>query len=271
MLTDAKRRVRIAKLKHIEDKVSDFFSAEVGALGITGGEIRLAAGGDDLTVTSMFKAPTPLTSEQLGALVGETTGQWSDGIGEGCFDEAAERLGVTIDLCPDPSQVTVAVVDDGKTARAKSPKRMANEKLVAAARNGDLEGVKAALAAGTDLEAVDPKNKWTALFWSTCGATDGHTAVALFLTAAGADVNAKCSSSSPLMSEVRNVTKTSGSRRESLEVVKALLAAGADPNQTYVRDRVLTMAKNHVALRELLLAAGAIESNWVLREQGKYP
>jgi hypothetical protein len=267
-LADAKRLGRVAKLKYTEQKVSDYFGPKMAALEVTGGDIRLAAADSGLTVTSVFKAPRPLTAEQLALLVEETTGQWSDGIGEGCFDEAAERLGVEIDLCPDRSQVTVAVVDDGKPVRAKSPKRIANDKLVKAAQDGDLEGVQSALAAGADVDATDPKNKWTALFWSTCRGTEAHTAIALGLIAAGADVNAKCSSSTPLMSEVRTVV---GRSRTSLEVVQALLVAGADPNQTYVRDRVLTLAKDHPELRELLLAAGAIESNWVLREQGKYP
>lgn len=268
LLTDVKRLARVAKLKYTAEKVSDYFGPEVGALGITGGDIRLAAGDDGLTVTSVFKAPTPLTSEQLDALVRETTGQWSDGIGEGCFDEAANRLGVGIDLCPDSSRVTVAVVDDGKPARAKSAKRLANEKLCQAARTGDLPGVLEALAAGADLEATDPKNKWTALFWSTCGSGEGHIAVALHLIGAGADVNVKCSSSTPLRSAVSEIVQR---RTASLDVVKALLAAGADPNKTYVHNRVLTDAKDCPELRKVLLAAGAIESNWVLREQGKYP
>jgi hypothetical protein len=226
----------------------------------------LAAGDDGFTVTSTFKAPRPLTREELAKLVEETTGQWSDGIGEGCFDDAAARLGIGIDLCPDSSQVTCTVADDGKPVRGKSPKRLANEKLLAAARGGDLEGVRVALENGADLEATDPKNKWTPLFWSTTGVTDGHFAAALFLISTGANVNAKCSSSTPLRSAVGQVVQN---RTTSLAVVQALLAAGADPNRTYVYDRVLTDAKNHPALRAMLLAAGAIESQWVLREQAQ--
>ena len=267
-LSDARRLGRVARLKYTKEKIAAYFGPKMATLEITGGEIQLSAASGGVAVTSTFKAPRPLTPEELAELVKETTGQWSDGIGEGCFDEAAQRLRVGIDLCPDRSQVTVTAVDDGKPVRKKSPKRVANEKLVKSAQDGELEGAKAALAAGADADATDPKNRWTALFWSTCRPTEGHTAVALLLIAAGADVNAKCSSSTPLMSEVRGVV---GGGRTSLEVVRALLAAGADPNQTYVRDRVLTLAKDHLELREVLLAAGAIESNWVLREQGKYP
>jgi uncharacterized protein len=267
-LTDARRLSRVAQLKYTAEKVSDYFGEKMATLEVTGGGIRLAAVDGKVSVTSTFKGPRPLTPEELAELVNETTGQWSDGIGEGCFDDAAERLGVGIDLSAESSQVTVSVVDDGKPVRTKSPKRAANEKLVRASQDGDLEGVTSALAAGADVDAADPKNKWTALFWSTCRGTEGHTAVALCLIAAGADVNAKCSSSTPLMSEVRTVV---GRSRTSLEVVKDLLAAGADPNLTCVRDRVLTLAKDHPELREVLLAAGAIESNWVLRGQGKYP
>jgi uncharacterized protein len=261
-LTDAKRIAKVAKLKYTEEKVSEYVGAEVGALGVKGGDIRLSTGDSGLTVTSVFKAPAPLTAEQLQALVDETTGQWSDGIGEGCFDEDAAKLRVKIDLCPDRSQVTVGVVDDGKPVRTKSPKRIANEKLLAGARQGDLEAVKAALAAGADMEAIDTKNKWTALCWSTCQASEGHEAVSLFLIAAGADVDAKRCKSTPIRSAVRQIVL---GYKSSLAVVKALLAAGVDPNQTYARDRALTEARDHPELRSLLLAAGAIESDWVLR------
>jgi hypothetical protein len=270
-LSDAKRLGRVARLRYTEETVSDYFGPKTATLEVTGGDIRLAAADGGITVTSTFKSPRPLAPGELAELVKETIGQWSDGIGEGCFDEAAQRLGVGIDLCPDSSQVTASVVDDGKPVRAKSHKRVANEKLVKAAQDGDLEGVTSALAAGADVDATDPKNKWTALFWSTCRGAEGHTAVALCLIAAGANVNAKCSASTPLMSAARTVVGVANNPRASLEVVKALLAAGADPNQTYVRDRVLTLAKDHPELRQVLLAAGAIESNWVLREQGKYP
>src|SRR5262245_43511460 len=135
-LSDIRRLSRVSKLKFTGEKVSDYFGAKMATVEVTGGDIRLAAADGGITVTSTFKAPRPLTPEELAELVKETTGQWSDGIGEGCFDEAAERLGVGIDLCPDSSQVTVSVVDDGKPVRAKSPKRVANEKLVKAAQAG---------------------------------------------------------------------------------------------------------------------------------------
>ena len=266
-LTDPKRLGRIAKLKYNNETISEYFGPDLSDVGITGGDIRLASGEDGLTVTSTFKSPRPLTPEETALLVKEATGQWSDGIGEGCFDDVAGRLGVEIDLCPDRSRVAVTAVDDGKPVRAKSAKQAADERLLKASRAGDLEGVKAALAAGANLEARDKKMDFTPLHWSTWGGiTDGHTAVSLFLIAAGVNVNAKGNSSTPLENEVRRVAYDG---KSSLEVIRALLAAGADPNRTYRHDRVLTMAKNHPELREILLAAGAIESNWVLREQAK--
>jgi hypothetical protein len=108
---------------------------------------------------------------------------------------------------------------------------------------------------------------FTPLLWSTWGGTtEGHTAAALFLIAAGANVNAKGDASTPLENEVRRIAYDG---KTSLEVVRALLASGADPNRTYKRDRVLTMAKDHALLREVLVAAGAIESDWVLRERSR--
>ncbi len=136
-------------------------------------------------------------------------------------------------------------MDDGKPVRGKSPTQKAGERLLKATRAGDLEGVKAAIDAGADLEVTDNKNLWTPLFWSTTGSPEGHTAVALHLIAAGANVNVKCSSSTPLDSEVGQIVL---GRKTSMEVVRTLLAAGADPNKTYKHDRVLTTAKNHPEL-----------------------
>ncbi|MFA5106684.1 MAG: ankyrin repeat domain-containing protein [Candidatus Micrarchaeia archaeon] len=94
-----------------------------------------------------------------------------------------------------------------------------DQKLIDAARAGDLEGVKAALKAGADVNAKN-KTGYTALIWaSSCW---GHTAIVEALIVAGADVNAKNENgyTALILAAYWGHTAT----------VKLLIKAGADVN-----------------------------------------
>jgi uncharacterized protein len=191
-LTDPKRMEKVAKLRETDDTISEYFDEELEELDIKGGDIRLALdpSGEGFLVVSTFKAPRPLTKDQLALLMADTIGQWSDGIGEGCFDVPASQHQVTIDLLQrDRKKVTVEQIDDGKPVREKKPPSASAVKvadLVDAADKGDLEKVRSLLAVGVDPNGFN-KRKVNALF---CAAAEGHVAVAEALLAAGADVNA---------------------------------------------------------------------------------
>jgi uncharacterized protein len=186
-LTDPKRVAKVAKLRNTDDTISDYFDKELEDLGVTGGDLRLALdpSGQGFFVVSTFKAPRPLSKEQLGLLVADTIGQWSDGIGEGCFDIPATEHKVTIDLVQrDRKKVTVEQTDDGKPVKEKKPptaKAVRAVELVDAADKGDLAKVWSLLAAGVDPNGFN-KNKVNALF---CAAYEGHVDIVRELLAVG--------------------------------------------------------------------------------------
>src|SRR3954452_11903210 len=102
-----------------EDLCNNYLGSELADLGITGGTVRLTydAGEGRFRVTTEYISPVELGAEQLERLGQETAGQWSDGIGEGCFDELAGRLGVSIRLPPPERgrRLRVEQIEDGKT------------------------------------------------------------------------------------------------------------------------------------------------------------
>ena len=96
----ALEHAKVAELHETEETSSEYFDEELSDLEITGGDLRLMLGpdGKEVRVVSTFQSPQKLTRAQLKLLTDDTVGQWSDGIGEGCFGIPAKELRVTIDL-----------------------------------------------------------------------------------------------------------------------------------------------------------------------------
>src|SRR4051812_12884572 len=142
-LADPKRLAKIAKLRETEETIAEYFDPDLEDLRITGGDLRLVLdpSGSKVLVVSTFQAPRRLTKPQLRRLIEETTGQWSDGIGENCFGEAAKKYRVTIDLLQRGGKRPKAEqVDDGKPSKAKRPpsaQAKQVEEFVRAAEAGD--------------------------------------------------------------------------------------------------------------------------------------
>ena len=231
-LADPKRLAKVAKLRESDETIAEYFDNDLEELGVTGGDIRLAPdpSGKKILVVSTFKAPRRLTKPELARLVDETVGQWSDGIGENCFGEAAKKYGVTIDLLQRGRRPRAEQVDDGKPVKARRPPgaraRLAAE-LVRAAETGDLNRVKALLAAGADANATYEGVCPTALAAAAMYADkvpDRNAAVAKRLLAAGADPNA-----APTHTDAKSALSWAV-RNHATELVKVLLDAGADPN-----------------------------------------
>src|SRR5262245_24037912 len=65
-------------------------------LRLTGGAVRLVRdpGRIGFRVVTEYGSPTKLKPALLKRLAKATAAQWSDGIGESCFDALADRLGV---------------------------------------------------------------------------------------------------------------------------------------------------------------------------------
>ena len=102
-----------------------------------------------LRVVSEFTSIRKLTAKELALLIDDTRGQWSDGIGEGCFDRVMDRKKVVIDLSPYGSKVSATQADDGKAA----PKPKTANELWKAVAAGDLEAVKEIVAGKAKLDA----------------------------------------------------------------------------------------------------------------------
>lgn len=85
-----------------EDVCSNYLDADLADIGITGGTVKLLydSASQHIQVITEYESPSKLNKGQLNALLDETIGQWSDGIGESCFDALADNLGVTINLRP---------------------------------------------------------------------------------------------------------------------------------------------------------------------------
>jgi hypothetical protein len=122
-LRDPKRLARVGKLRHAAELISKYLDNELAALGLEGGDICLTldSAGTRVLVQSTFTAPQPLTEEQVASLARHTMAQWSDGIGEACFDEAADKYRVTIDLQPGRRAPKVTQIEDGKRLKTKKP------------------------------------------------------------------------------------------------------------------------------------------------------
>jgi hypothetical protein len=226
-----------------DEAVSDYFEPEFADLGITGGTVKLVhdnASGHFHVVTE-FASPSKLPTAKLRRLVSSTVGQWSDGIGEGCFDDLARRLDVSIDLSPvgQQSELAVEQIDDGKAVRR--PKTA----VVAAARDGDLAKLRKLLDAGADIETK--LQGFTPLHMAVLG---GYAEASLELIRRGADINARdAMGEDPLMLTALSNRITDA---DAARIAEALLERGADvygprgrdANPRFGQYTPLYMAKN---------------------------
>ncbi|MFW9846967.1 MAG: ankyrin repeat domain-containing protein [Candidatus Thorarchaeota archaeon] len=124
----------------------------------------------------------------------------------------------------------------------------ANDALLEAAHDGDLEGVIAALERGADVEAIDGRGM-KSIHWA---ALRGHREIVLALLDNGADINGRNSAEwSPIMH---------ASMEGHLDIVRLLIERDADVNaKTYVSGTALMFSSGngHEEVVRTLLAAGA--------------
>jgi hypothetical protein len=218
IIADASLLRPLHGLRYDEDLGANYLYDDLlNDISVVGGAIELVFDPDsgNLRVISEYWSPSGLNVEQLQALADHTLGQWSDGIGEGCFDEWSRQTDIDLDLAPFASDCyqppTFEQVDDGREVP-----RFAH--LAKAVWNEKVEVVRQAVAEKADLNAV----------------YDGHTAlllaihrknvsIVMLLIEGGANVNlASVTGTTPLMACV------SLSPADSITVARALLANGAD-------------------------------------------
>jgi hypothetical protein len=185
-VTDAEQLKKLDGLVAGDDVCSDYLGGELDEIGLTGGAVKIAY--DSVTkrlrVVTEYHCHRKLKKGELKALADETQGQWSDGIGEGGFDDYAEQTGITVSPFPtiiEKCTVTIEQIDDG----VKTPPRKRTSPLFKAAESGDIDKIKKLLAKGEDINCRN-KYDWTPLIAAIrCRKTD----VALLLIEQGADVS----------------------------------------------------------------------------------
>jgi hypothetical protein len=239
-----------------EDECTDYIDSALAARGIEGGRVRLwhDSKAKRFFVVTEYTAPQKLPATALRRLVAATRGQWSDGIGEGCFEDLAERLGVEIDLTPAADAVAADQIADAPAAPkgTRPPNKLA---LAKAAQGGELKEVRELLDAGADTEVMLQKHTplHLAILYS-------RVAVAKLLIERGAKVNARTPQGwDPLV-----LCGQIDSLRDGLaaEIARALLEHGARPNgrrgnENWLKRSPLDAAEGKPKLRAVLREFGA--------------
>jgi hypothetical protein len=257
-ITDAKRLRTFDELHSGKETCSKYHADVLADLELKGGAVKLVfdAKAKKLCVVSEFTSTRKLNAAELRELIEDTSGQWSDGIGEGCFDSVMDKRNVFIDLSPDTGgKVTATQADDGKPAPKKSVAKIAAGALVKAAADGDLDKVKELVAAKTKLDTRG-RYGWTPLISAIA---NDHLEVALYLIERGA-------SPTTTDKEKTDPLKWAGLRsgwvkaHQNVKLAEALLDAGApvdSPDEDGYTPMMWAANRGATKLVELLLARGA--------------
>jgi hypothetical protein len=257
-ITDPERLATFDGLNSGRETCSKYHHGTVADLGLRGGQVRLVfdAAKKKLLVVSAFDSRRRLTKRELAELIDDTRGQWSDGIGEGCFDAVMDRRKVSIDLSPGTGgRATATQAEDDRPMPRVSAAKGSAADLVKAAGTGDLPKVKELVAAGAKLDGRG-QHGHTPL---TAAISGDHLDAALYLIERGADVTLKDKSGTdPLRwAAIRSGWVT---KHQNVRLATALLDKGAAVD---TRDKdgftPLIWAANRGAVKlvELLSARGA--------------
>ncbi len=217
-ITDISLLQSLDGLRYEEDLCANYLNDELlNDISLVGGAIALAFDSErgGLRVLCEYWSPTELSPDQLQVLVDQTLGQWSDGIGEGCFDEWSRQSGIDLDLAPFASDCYQSPVSEQVNDGREVP-RFAH--LAKAVWQEKFDLVRQAVNENADLDVI----------------YDGHTALLLailrknaemtmLLIEGGADVNrASTMGTTPLMACIALEPE------DAITVARALLAKGAD-------------------------------------------
>ncbi len=232
------------------ESFAEHLPSRLADLGLVGGTIKLSydIASDRFEVSTEFRCPNALSQDELDRVSRCTVGQWSDGLGAGCFDEIGRDVGARIELLPflERDNIVVTQIDDGKaTSKPKYD-------LYHAARNGELDKVRRLLDAGDDIEGAyegsTPLN--TAVL-------AGHRSVALVLIERGANIQAVDKRGSDILMATALSNRISD--EDAAVIARAILERGVLPNGKRGSYTPLFMARNRkkTHLEAVLLEFGA--------------
>jgi uncharacterized protein len=214
-ITDVVQLRKFSGLKS-DDSCIEYFADPLTEIYFEGGclEFIFDESLQQLTIQTVYHTPRELKKKELKALIDETCGQWSDGIGENGIEAQKDPAIYLMAVLPlHDSTFSVEQVDDGvvvKTPR-KSP-------LFAAAKIGDTAKLNKLLLSGEEVNARD-RDKATPLIIAV--QNNQPDAVQLLIDAKS-DLNAanKFGSTPVLIAAMFG----------HVRILEALLKAGADPN-----------------------------------------
>jgi hypothetical protein len=253
-ITDTKRLASLDGLHSGRETCSKYHHGTLAELELKGGQVKLVFDSMEkkLRVVSEFTSARKLTRDELGELIDDTQGQWSDGIGEGCFDSVMDKREIFIDLSPDSGgKVKATQTDDGKPAPKKSPAKVAAGELWKAAANGDLKAVKKLVESKVELDTRGQYG-WTPLI---AAIANDKTDVAIYLIEQGASptVTDKEKDGPLMWAAIRSDWVS----HRNVKLAEALLDAGAPVDSRDKAGRTPLMRGKGVKLAELLIARGA--------------
>jgi hypothetical protein len=245
-ITEAAVLQSLDGLEYAEEVCATYLDEPLNDIGLEGGSLHITFDrpSQRLRVVTEYRAPRKLKKSELASLVNFTLSQWSDGIGEGCFDDYREKMNISVSVYPipyDEAAVQVSQIDDGTKTAKRSP-------LFAVAKKGDVKKLQVLLEKGEPIEA---KGQWghTPLM---CAVANDQVEAALFLISHHADVNHKTKDATNCMQLATMLG--------NVRILTALIEAGANIDERADRGATPVMwaaNRGHLDALRLLIQRGA--------------
>ncbi len=164
--------------------------------------------------------------------------------------------------------VAEALIEKGADIHARSIDGFTP--MLFAARVGDVASARVLSSAGIEVNEPDAPGGMTPL---SMAAASGHEALSIFLVENGADPDTTDSGAAPLHYAVMEGISYMHFRPAMPELVKTLLAHGADPNPRLIQSRVDGFDRNLAGATPLVIAAtaGDIDTMRILLAAGADP
>jgi len=197
------------------DDVACYLAPELADIGIIGGSTRYSYDSSSgLVLHTDYWSHRELTADEVDKLTQETVAQWEDGIGENGFpfEFDGEDFYVTADL--EAKSVSALQISDSRVVPPPS-------RIAISARDGNMNGLTAAIAAGED---VDGEIQGVSAL--QLAVLYGHVDAALMLIERGADVNKPDSSGDRPLHAC--ALSNSLSDEESTKLALSLMEKGAN-------------------------------------------
>jgi uncharacterized protein len=258
-ITDPKQLQKLHGLLFSKEKCLDNADSPLEEIGVEGGELRLLFDKEcnELRIVTEYYAPRRLTHEELKQLAADTTGQWSDGIGEDEF-QYRSQLKMEVNLYPlGANKIKAKQIEGGTPAPPpvqSAPPLPSLSPLFSPDEAS--EAIKRLRAQKIELHRVN-KYGQTALHESC---RDAKQEIVMLLLQAGANVNAKSKDGDTPLSLLAMVNPKEKSESVYLGIANALVAFGASvdaANEEGMTPLMWATNRANFSLMKFLIQKGA--------------